>query len=286
MRDVELHPSLRDPHVRAPAGLLALFARAWANRFLILSLARRDVVGRYRGSWAGLAWSFFNPLLMLGVYTFVFSVVFKARWQEVGAGGIKNFAVVMFAGMIVHGILAECLQRAPALVMSNASYVKRVVFPLDALAWVTLVSALFHASISLAVLLCAQWLLVGPIPMTAWMVPLVIAPFALLSLGVIWIFAALGVYLRDIGQFTGILATALLFLAPILYPASALPESMRSWIYLNPISFVVDQVRNVLMYGVMPDWTGLGMYALVALLVAWIGFWGFQRAKAGFADVL
>lgn len=277
---------VRDPHANQPVGLLALFRSAWCNRYLILSLAQRDVVGRYRGSWAGLAWSFFNPLLMLAIYTFVFSVVFKTKWDVAGTGGIRNFAVVLFSGIVVHGFLAECLQRAPALVVGNASYVKRVIFPLDVLAWVTLLSALFHAAISFCVLLCAQLLLTHSVPVTAVFLPLVLLPYALLSLGATWALSALGVYFRDIGQFTGILSTALLFLAPVMYPASALPASLRSWLYLNPVSFIVEQARAVLMFGQMPDWAGLSVYAGIALLVAWLGYWFFQRARRGFADVL
>ena len=277
--------AVRDPHARPRAGLAALFGNAWANRVLILSLARRDVVGRYRGSWAGLAWSFFNPLLTLAIYTFVFATVFKTRWQTMD-GGVRDFALVLFAGLIVHGILGECLQRAPALVIANANYVKRVIFPLDVLGWVSLSSALFHAGVSTLVLLCALVLSGQAVPATAWYLPVVLLPYALLALGLVWLLSATGVFFRDIGQFTGILSTALLFLAPVMYPATALPAELRPWLYLNPVSFIVEQVRDVLVFGHSPDWSGLGWYTLAALGVAWIGFWVFQRARRGFADVL
>lgn len=277
---------MHDPHARHPAGFSALIKSALRNRHLILSLVRRDVAGRYRGSWAGLAWSFFNPLFLLAVYSFVFSVVFKTRWSSTEAMPVKNFALVLFAGIIVHGILAECLQRAPTLILANPSYVKRVIFPLEVLPWVALLSALFHAAISLLVLVCAQLVLAHSIPVTSLWLPVVLLPFALLSLGVTWMLAAVGVYIRDVAQFTGILSTALLFMAPVMYPVAALPERMRPWMYLNPISFIVEQVRNVLMFGGLPNWGGLALYSAVSILVAWLGFWCFQRARKGFADVV
>jgi lipopolysaccharide transport system permease protein len=273
-------------HARHRGGFPELIASAWRHRELMRSLARREVVGRYRGSLVGLAWSFFNPLLMLAVYTFVFSVVFKARWGvdlEQGSGG---FAIILFVGIIVHSILAECLGKAPALVLGNANYVKRVIFPLEVLPWVTLLSALFHAAVSTLVLLIVRALLVQSIPWTAVLFPLVIAPYALMLLGLTSLLSALGVYVRDIAQVMGIVTTAAMFLAPIFYPITAIPEPYRPLLYLNPVTWVVEQSRAVLIAGVPPDWAGFGWYSLAAVLVAWFGFWCFQRSRAGFADVL
>ena len=275
-----------NPHARHRGGLGAMAASFWRHRELTATLARREVVGRYRGSLVGIAWSFFNPLLMLAVYTFVFSIVFKARWGvdlEQGSGG---FAVILFVGIIVHSILAECLNKAPALVLGNTNYVKRVIFPLEVLPWVTLASALFHAAISTVVLLVVRALLVQSIPWTTVLFPLVLAPYALLLLGLTSLLAALGVYVRDIAQLMGILTAALMFLAPIFYPITAIPEPYRWMLYLNPVTWVVEQSRNVLIAGVVPDWAGFGWYSLAALVVAWFGFWCFQRSRAGFADVL
>src|SRR5262245_17193693 len=141
-----------NPQRTHPTGVIELFASQWRNRHLIIQLTKRDVMGRYRGSVMGLAWSFFNPLVMLAVYTFVFSVVFKARWGVGGEDKI-NFAIVLFAGLIVYGLFAECINRAPSLILANANYVKKVVFPLEILPSVALGTALFHAGISLVVLL-------------------------------------------------------------------------------------------------------------------------------------
>lgn len=266
----------------SPISLVRSFV---TNRLLIWQLAKREVISRYRGSMFGLAWSFFNPLLMLAVYTFVFSVVFRARWgAETSSHG--DFAIILFVGIIVHGVFAECVNRAPGLILNNASYVKRVVFPLETLPWVAMGATLFHSIISILVLLIAQLLVKGGIPVTALWLPIVIAPLVIATMGVSWLLAAFGVYLRDIGQVTGILTTVMLFMAPVLYPVQALPENIRPWIYLNPLTFIIEQSREVLLWGNAPDFVGLGKYTLGALLAAWIGYAAFQKMRRGFADVL
>lgn len=272
-------------HTEFGSSPMALARSLLSNRMLVWQLTRRDVVSRYRGSVFGLAWSFFNPLLMLAVYTFVFSVVFKARWG-LDTTGHGDFAVILFVGIIVHGVFAECVNRAPGLVLNNSSYVKRVIFPLETLPWVAMGATLFHSSVSILVLLIAQVLLRGSIPVTALWLPVVILPLVIGTVGVSWLLAAFGVYLRDIGQVTGILTTVMLFMAPVLYPVQALPERLRPYIYLNPLTFIIEQSREVLLWGHAPNLIGLGKYALGAMLLAWIGFAAFQKMRRGFADVL
>ncbi|KGQ20798.1 ABC-2 type transporter [Lysobacter dokdonensis DS-58] len=273
-------------HARRRTGLGELIASAWRHRELTASLSRREVVGRYRGSVIGIAWSFFNPLLMLAVYTFVFSVVFKARWGVALEDAPGGFALILFVGIIVHAILAECLGKAPALILGNANYVKRVIFPLEVLPWVTVWSALFHAGISTLVLIVVRALLVQSVPWTVVFFPLILAPYAVLLLGLTSLLAAIGVYVRDIAQIVGIVTAAMMFLAPVFYPITAIPEAYRPLLYLNPVTWVVEQSRAVLIAGQMPDWTGFCIYSLVAIAVAWFGFWWFQRSRVGFADVL
>lgn len=256
-----------------------------SNHALVYQLAKREVISRYRGSLMGLAWSFFNPLLMLAVYTFVFSVVFQARWNT-ETPHMGEFAIILFVGVIVHGLFAECVNRAPGLIIGNASYVKRVVFPLETLPSVALLVSLFHAGVSLLVLVLAQLLVQGYVPLTALYLPVVLLPLALVTLGIAWLLAALGVFIRDIGQVTGIFTTVLLFLSPVFYPVEALPEHIRRWIYLNPLTFIIEQARGVLIWGVQPDMAGLGKYFLVSLMVAWLGYACFQKMRRGFADVL
>ena len=274
-----------DPHRAPPAGPISLVNSLWKNRSLISQMTTREVIGRYRGSVMGLAWSFFNPILMLAVYTFVFSEIFKARWAgvETGKGG---FAVLLFVGMIVHGLFAECANRAPSLVMSHSNYVKKVVFPLEILPVITLGSALFHSCISLVVLLAAQLLIMGQLYWTALLFPLILVPLVLATLGVSWLLASLGVYLRDVGHVITVLTTVLLFLSPVLYPIAALPEVYRPWLQLNPLTYIIEESRSVLLFGHLPDWTSLGVAIIVGAVVASIGFWFFQKTRKGFADVI
>jgi lipopolysaccharide transport system permease protein len=275
-----------NPHLPARADPIEMVCSFWRNRQLILQLTKREVLGRYRGSLMGLAWSFFNPLLMLAVYTFVFSVVFRARWGTGEPTSRVQFALVLFVGVIVHGLLSEGINKAPGLILGNANYVKRVIFPLEILPWVVLGSAVFHALISIAILLLAQLLFAGGIPTTALWLPLVLLPLVPMMMGVAWLLAATGVFIRDIAQLTGIITMVLMFMAPVFYPISALPEQYRRWLYLNPITLIVEQARAVLFTGSQPDWVALALYMVVAISVAGAGFWWFQVTRKGFADVV
>ena len=264
-----------------------LVASLWRNRYLIWEMSRREVLGRYRGSVLGLTWSFFYPVLMLAVYTFVFSVVFKMRWGGLGAAeGKAQFAIILFVGMIVHALLAEVLNRAPSLILSNPSYVKKVVFPLEILPVVAMGSALFHAFISLLVLVMAMLLTGASISSTALFLPLVLLPLVILVLGGAWFLSSLGVYLRDVGQTIGVITTVMLFLAPVFYPLNNLPEQYRPWLYLNPLTFVIEQARAVLIWHQAPNYSGLVLYWIIAIIVAWGGYLWFQKTRGGFADVL
>ncbi|HEX5944008.1 MAG TPA: ABC transporter permease [Anaerolineales bacterium] len=281
---------MHHPHVvlmqRFSTTPMEMIASVWRNRWLTIQMVKREVLGRYRGSTLGLAWSFFYPVVMLGVYTFVFSVVFKARWGIGGEESKANFAIILFVGMIVHGLFAECVNRAPGLILSNVNYVKKVIFPLEILPWVAMGSALFHAVISLAVLLIAQFVLNFSLPWTAIFFPLVILPLVIATMGFAWVLSATGVYVRDISQMTGIITTVLLFVSPVFYPVSALPIEYRGWLLLNPLTFVIEEARNVLIWGRVIDWPRWGISVLAGFTIAWIGFWWFQKVRKGFADVL
>ncbi len=257
----------------------------WRNRNLIHALVEREVVGRYRGSFMGILWSFFNPLLMLTVYTFMFSVVFKARWSG-GSESRTEFALILFAGIIVFNVFSECVNRAPGCILNNSNYVKKVLFPLETLPFVALGSALFHSLISIMVWLLAYVLLFGTPHVTTLLLPLILLPIALFSLGLTWALAALGVYLRDVAQVVGIFTTALMFLSPIFYPVSALPETYRPLMQLNPLTPSIEQARDILFWGRIPDMSTFGLSMLAGLLVAWAGFACFQKIRKGFADVL
>lgn len=275
-----------NPHSKYSSSPVDLILSLWRNRHLTLQMTRREVIGRYRGSMFGLAWSFFNPILMLVVYTFFFAVVFKSRWGGSATDSKTDFAVILFVGMIVHGLFSEILNRSPRLILDNANYVKKVVFPIEVLPAIGVGVALFHAVISLAVLLGAFLIFNGFIYWTALLLPVVVLPIVVLSLGAAWFLASLGVYLRDVAQTIGLFTTVLMFLSPVFYPATSLPEAVRPWLMLNPLTFIIEQAREVMIWGRLPDFLGLGIYSLCAVTIAWLGYAWFQKTRKGFADVL
>ena len=264
---------------------IEMAASLWRNRGLIIASTKREVLVRYRGSALGLLWSFFNPLFMLLVFTFVFSVIFQARWGG-GSGSKTEFALLLFAGLLVFNLFAEGINKAPSLIVGNVNYVKKVVFPLEILPVVALLSGVFHTFISLGVWLIAYMIFFGTPQPTVWLLPLVLLPFCLFMAGLCWALASLGVFLRDVSQFIGLLTSALLFLSPIFYPASSFPQDYRYLLYINPLTTVVEQARDVLFWGEIPDFFSLGVYWILTLGIAWLGFAWFQKTRKGFADVL
>lgn len=275
-----------NPHSQAPISPWALVSNIWQYRRLILQMAQREVAGRYKGSFMGLLWSFLTPLFMLAVYTFVFSVVFKARWTTSPDEGKGDFAILLFAGMIVHGLFAEVLNRAPGLILANVNYVKKVVFPLEILPVISMCTALFHSGVSLLVLICAIVFVSGQFHLTMLLMPLVVLPYIFFVQGLAWLLASLGVYLRDVGQTIGLITMIMLFMSPVFFPITSLPVEMRPLMEANPLTFIIEQVREVLIWGHLPNWIGLARYSLMSLLVAWLGYAWFQRTRKGFADVL
>jgi lipopolysaccharide transport system permease protein len=252
-----------------------------------MELVRRSITARYRGSVLGILWSLLTPLFMLAVFTFVFGSVLKAKWAGAAEdASIAEFAVVLFAGLIVFQLFSEVVTAAPGLILANQNYVKKIVFPLEILVPVALGSALFHAGVSFLVLLAFVLAIHGAIAWTALLLPLVIVPFCLMILGLGWFLASLGTYVRDIGQVLGTVVTALMFLSPIFFPLTALPEWLRPWLVLNPLALPVEEARKVLVFGQIPDFAGLAAYAIAAVLVAGAGYFWFQTTRKGFADVL
>lgn len=257
----------------------------WKNKELIKALILQDAIGKYRGSMAGILWAFFNPIIMLIIYTFVFSVVFKARWN--GGGGSKvEFALILFIGLIAFNFFAECINRAPTLILGNVNYVKKVMFPLEILPLVALGSGFIHFGISLVIWLVAYTLFIGVPPITILYYPFIVLSLLMLTLGIMWFLAALGPYLRDITQFMGMLTTILMFLSPIFYPISALPEKFQIYLKLNPITPIIEYSRDFLYWGSSPEPKAIGLLIIASLLTLLGGFVWFQKMRKGFADVV
>lgn len=274
-----------NPHAPQSVQPQALIVSIYRNRRLIVDLIKREVVGRYKGSTLGLLWSFFNPVLMLAVYTFLFSVVFKARWLG-GSDSKVEFALILFSGLLMFNLFSEVLNRAPGLILNNANYVKKVIFPLEILPVVTLGAAAFHMLVSLAVWLIFFLVFFSVPSWTALQVILIFVPLVLMTLGLAWLLASLGVYLRDVGQVIGLVTTVLMFLSPVFYPVAALPEKFRAIMYLNPLTYIIEDTRNVMIWGKSLDWFHWGSLTALSALIAWLGFAWFQKTRKGFADVL
>jgi lipopolysaccharide transport system permease protein len=264
---------------------LSFLVAGWEHRALILQLSRRRVASRYRGSLLGGLWAVIHPLMMLCVYTFVFSFVLRAR-GTFASESEAHFALFVFSGMIVYAIFSESVNDAPSLVLNNRTYVKHLLFPVEVLPWVTVVSGLFGFLISFAILMIFSVAMNGQPPVTALLMPLLVLPVVFLALGFSWLLSSLGTFLQDLSQGTSVATTALFFLSPIFYPLSAIPEPIRRYSSLNPFAFTLESARGVLFEGVTPDWFVLGALTLISFVVAWLGYVWFMKTKGAFADVL
>lgn len=267
------------------ASPLEMVSSFWRNKGLICNLVYREVVGRYKGSMLGIFWSLATPVFMLAVYTFVFSGVFKARWISAESSQ-TDFALILFAGLLIFNVFSECVSRAPSLVLNNVNYVKKIVFPLEILPWVTMGGAIFHLAISLCVWIFAYILLIGMPHWTLLLFPLLLIPFVFLVMGFSWFLASLGVYLRDIEQLIGIFITVLMFLSPIFFPVSALPASYQWVAYCNPLSLPIEMVREILYWGNVPSLSDIIKSYAIGIGVIVFGFAWFQKTRKGFSDVI
>ena len=268
------------------SNLNKLYKSIWYNRNLIKELTAREVLIRYKSSFLGLTWTFITPLMLLIVYTFIFSFVFKAKWGIETNETKTDFAIILFVGLMIHSFFSEIINRSPGLILSNVNYVKKVIFPLEILNIVTLSSAFLHLVISLVILLFGFFILNGFLHWTIIFVPITLFPLLPITLGIGWVLASLGTYLRDINHLVGIFTTALLFLSPIFYPITILPKIYQKFFYINPLTLPIEQTRAVVIFGQFPDWTSLSLYTIISLLLCWAGFWWFQKTRNGFADVL
>jgi lipopolysaccharide transport system permease protein len=258
----------------------------WRHAGLIRQFAAREFNARYRQSLLGSLWAVLTPLLMLGVYTFVFRVVFKSRWSgDLAADSNLGFALRVYAGLAVFNFFAECVNRAPRLVLDQPHLVKKVVFPLEILPWVSAVSAFANLAIALALLLLfGLW--DGSLHATALALPLVWLPLLPLCLGLGWLLAAVGSFIKDVGQVLGLLVSLMMFLSPIFFPVEALPATVQPWLALNPLALPITQTRQVLMEGLWPDWSAWALQLLACCAIAWVGAAFFKAARGGFADVV
>lgn len=278
--------TLRGLGLRRLLNPLLPIRQLWGHRELIWQMTSREVSQRYRGSYLGMLWSFITPLLMLAIYTLVFSVIFKARWRADVEMPPGEFALTLFAGLAAFNLFGEVINRAPALVFTVPNYVKRVVFPLEILPLVAVGSALVNSLIASGLVLVGDLLIFRHLSVTVFLLPLAYAPLVLLSLGLAWLLASFGVYVRDVGHGIAIVVQMLFFLSPVFYPASAVPEALRGLLFLNPLTVILTTFRQTLLWGEIPDWGAWAALTAATAAVALLGYWWFMSTKKGFADVM
>jgi lipopolysaccharide transport system permease protein len=264
----------------------AAYLWPWRYRNLIWQFARREVLTRHRGSWLGMGWSVLTPLVMLLIYTLVFRHVFQARWPSAAEGSNFDFALNLYAGLIVFNWTVELLARAPRLILDQPNLVTKVVFPLPVLAWSALLAAGFQTFISTVLWLIACSL-GGHAPGTSWMmVPVVLLSFAPWLLGMSWLLCSLGVYLRDLSQLVTLAMSGLMFLSPVFYPTQALPTWLRPVALWNPLTGPIEALRDCVLNSVMPQAWLMASSTVAGLLTCVLGLALMERIKGGFADVL
>jgi lipopolysaccharide transport system permease protein len=278
--------SAQKDSARQYASPVKMVKNLWAHRELIGQFTKRQVLQRYKGSYLGLVWSFVTPLAMLIVYTFVFSVIFKARWEGAVTDSHAEYALALFAGLIAFNIFSESILASPGLIVNNPNYVKKVVFPLEILPVSNLGSAVINSMFGLFILLVGDLIVTGRIPWTLIYLPLMYVPLIFLCLGLSWFLASLGVFIRDIGHLLGVAVQMLFFLTPIFYPISAIPEPFRFFIYLNPLTFIVNHFRRVALLGITPDWIEFLIMTVLTLGLSLLGYIWFMKSKKTFADVV
>ncbi len=258
----------------------------WKNRFLLSQLVIRNIASRYKGSLLGLLWSFIQPLLMLCVYTFVFSVVFKARWGMDVGDNRSAFAIMMFCGMALYSIFSESVSSSCGIILGNQNYVKKVIFPLEILPLAQTVSSFILGTVWFILLFLGVLFIFGTLSWTMLLLPLVLLPLFLFSCGISFFVASWGVYLRDTQYIVGVVLQILFFMTPIFYPITAVPKEFRWPLQINPLTIMIEEARKVFLLGKLPDWGFLGIAFLVSVVVLQVGFVWFLKTKKGFADVL
>lgn len=261
------------------------FAAFGRHRNLTRELVRNEILGRYRGASFGVVWSLLGPFLMLVVYTIAFGSILKGRWPQVGETHAE-FGLVLFVGIFVHGFFSEGFTRSPRLMLEHANYVKRVVFPLDILPWTVVLTALFHLAMNVLVFCLLSFFVYSQLSPMVVLLPVVLLPLVLVTVAVSWVVASLGVYLRDIAQVVPVVSTAMFFLSSAIVPLEAVPDAYQVVFRLNPLTFFIDQSREVALWGRQPDWQGLALYFVGGLVAACAAHAWFRRTSRGFADVL
>ncbi len=272
--------------MRYKASLFTLIKSIYINRDLVIQLTKRNILLKYRGSLLGFFWSFLQPLIQLAIYTFAFSFVFKAKWGLPDENHF-DFALILFASLTVFNLLGESMREAPYLILSHASYVKKVVFPLELLSVSSVLTVLFNTMISLLIFILIFAFLGGTkIPGSIFMLPFILIPLVFLSVAASFFISSLCVYFRDIAQVVGNAITILLFVSPVFFSLDRISSKYHWIMLLNPLTHILDSSRKVMIFGGYPQITYISVYWIFSIIVLAVGFWWFQRTRVSFADII
>jgi len=251
---------------------------------LIFSLAKRELLARYKGSALGIVWALLTPVVMIAIFTFIFAGIFGARF---GASQSHwDYALYLFCGLLPWTMFQETLQQSASTIVAHANLVKRVVFPLETLPVAQAFSSLGNQLFASIALLIATLVIQQQLHLTALWFPVLVIPQLLFTLGAAWLIASLGVFLRDIAQGITLLLMAWMYLTPIIYPESIVPQRFRVLINLNPFTSLVRSYRRIFLEGAAPDWSGLAYFTGFAIVSFLVGYWWFARTRKNFADVI
>jgi lipopolysaccharide transport system permease protein len=254
------------------------------HRGLVRSMVQRDLSSRYKGSFFGPAWAVITPIVMIVIFTAIFSGIFGLRFGP--QGGHLSFATNLFCGLLPWIAFSDGVQRSTTSLIDNVNLVKRVVFPTEALPVNLALSGIAQQLIGTVVLLAIALILEHTIRPTALLLPLLLVPQFLVTAGLGWLMASLGVFIRDMPQINQLTLTAWVYLTPIYYPENIIPPKYQWMVNLNPMAPLVRNYRLILLEGRAPDWRGLGVTMVFALVCFVFGYWWFQRTKKAFADIL
>ena len=251
---------------------------------LIISLTKRELMARYRGSVLGLLWTLVTPMVMIAIFTIIFAGIFKAKFGT--SSSQWDYALYLFCGLLPWNAFQESVQLSSGTIVARANLVKRVVFPLETLPVSLSLAAVVNQLFGTLVLVVAAAVLRHEIHATIIFLPLILIPQIIATFGAAWLVAALGVFVRDIVQGVALVLMAWMYLTPIIYPESLVPENYRRAINLNPFTPLVRNYRRVILDGLSPDWQGLAYFLAFAMVLFLFGYWWFARSRKNFADVI
>lgn len=272
--------------VQYPTNPIKIGLDFWSHRRLISQFTRREILQLYKGSFLGLSWTFVSPLLQTLVYTFVFAFIFRARYEDGGTGSRTEYALGLLAGLAAFEVFRFSFSTAPNQILRNANLVKKVVFPVEILSVSQLGPAITESLARVLILLLAVVILLNQLHWTTIFLPLIFLPLILLTLGVSWFVASIGVFVRDVRHLVVVIIRVLFFATPIFYSLASVPEPFRTVLSLNPLAIIVNHFRRVILWGEMPDWSQLLIVTAVSFLICWLGYLWFMKTRRMFADII